>query len=77
MSTIDEGIEVLTGVRAGREKKDGTFPKYSVHGRVKARLKKLMEDSARLRKELSGDSEKDSSGKGPSDEEDLRKISMP
>jgi predicted ATP-dependent protease len=81
VSTIDEGIEVLTGVRAGREKKDGTFPKDSVHGRVKARLKKLMEDSARLRKELSGDSEKDSSGKGPSDnppdEEELRKISMP
>jgi predicted ATP-dependent protease len=68
VSTIDEGIEVLTGVRAGREKKDGTFPGDSVHGKVKARLKKLMEDSAKLRKELSGDSDKDLPNKGPLDE---------
>ncbi|MDR1979966.1 MAG: AAA family ATPase [Synergistaceae bacterium] len=61
VGSIDEGIEVLTGVRAGKEKRDGTFPRDSVHGKVKARLKKLMEDSAKLRKDLSGDSEKDAS----------------
>jgi predicted ATP-dependent protease len=70
VSTIDEGIEVLTGVRAGREKKDGTFPGDSVHGKVKARLKKLMEDSAKLRKRLSADSDKDSLNKDSLDEEE-------
>jgi predicted ATP-dependent protease len=57
VDTIDEGIEILTGVKAGRERKDGTFTPGSVHGRVKARLRKLLEDSARLRKKLSGDSD--------------------
>lgn len=59
VGTIDEGIEVLTGVKAGKEKKDGTFPVNSVHGKVKARLKKLLEDNLKLRKETSGDSVKD------------------
>ena len=54
------GIEVLTGVKAGKEKKDGTFSANSVHFMVKARLRKLLEDGARLRRELSGDSDKNS-----------------
>lgn len=45
---IDEGIELLTGVSAGRERKDGTYTEGSVHGRVKARLKKMLSDSMRL-----------------------------
>ncbi|MCS7005944.1 MAG: ATP-binding protein [Thermoleophilia bacterium] len=36
--TIDEGIELLTGRRAGRRRADGTFPPDSVHGLVAARL---------------------------------------
>jgi lon-related putative ATP-dependent protease len=36
--TIDEGIELLTGRRAGRRRKDGSFPPESVHGLVAARL---------------------------------------
>ncbi|MBR1672087.1 MAG: AAA family ATPase, partial [Fretibacterium sp.] len=40
VSSIDEGIELLTGVAAGRAHKDGSYTKGSVHGRVKARLKK-------------------------------------
>jgi predicted ATP-dependent protease len=59
VSTIDEGIELLTGVKAGREKKDGTFSTGSAHSRVRGRLKKLMEDSAKLRRDLSGDGNKD------------------
>jgi len=55
VDTIDDGIELLTGVKAGRIKKDGTFSAKSVHAKVKARLKKLLEDNSRLRKELGGD----------------------
>ncbi|MCL2010558.1 MAG: AAA family ATPase [Synergistaceae bacterium] len=54
VDTIDEGIEILTGVKAGKGKKDGTFSTNSVHSKVKLRLKKLLEDSSRLRKEFGG-----------------------
>jgi len=37
-ATIDEGIEILTGVPAGRPGEDGAYPPESVHGRVAARL---------------------------------------
>jgi lon-related putative ATP-dependent protease len=43
VSTIDEGIEVLTGVAAGKRGKDGKFPKNSVNGLVNERLLKLNE----------------------------------
>jgi predicted ATP-dependent protease len=36
--TIDEGIELLTGCRAGRRRVDGSYPPDSVHGLVAARL---------------------------------------
>jgi lon-related putative ATP-dependent protease len=36
--TIDEGIELLTGRRAGRRRRDGSYPPESVHGLVEARL---------------------------------------
>jgi lon-related putative ATP-dependent protease len=42
--TVDEGIEILTGVPAGQPNDDGTYPEDSVHGRVVARLKKLAEN---------------------------------
>jgi hypothetical protein len=38
VSTVDEGIELLTGRRAGRRRADGSFPPESVHGLVAARL---------------------------------------
>lgn len=36
--TIDEGIEILTGVPAGTADADGNYPENSVNGRVRARL---------------------------------------
>jgi len=41
VSTIDEGIEILTGVPAGEPQEDGTYPEDSVHGRVMARLAEI------------------------------------
>ena len=35
---VDEGIEVLTGVRAGTARPDGTFADDTIHGRVQAKL---------------------------------------
>ncbi len=38
VSTIDEGIELLTGVAAGELDGDGRYPSHSINGRVVARL---------------------------------------
>lgn len=38
IDTIDQGIEVLTGVKAGEIRKDGHYPEDSINGRVAARL---------------------------------------
>ena len=40
ISTIEEGIEVLTGVPAGRKDKDGKFPAGTVNYKVYEKLKK-------------------------------------
>lgn len=63
VGTIDEGIELLTGVRAGREHRDGSYAPASVHGRAKARLSKLLSDNVRLRKKLGGDDEENEGGR--------------
>jgi predicted ATP-dependent protease len=41
VKTIDQGIEILTGVRAGRRLEDGTFEADTVHQRVNERLRTL------------------------------------
>ena len=49
IETIDEGIEILTGIPAGGRKDDGTFPEGTVHGLVDrelARLAKAAKDAA-------------------------------
>lgn len=43
VNTIDEGLEVLTGVKAGKRSKAGHFPKNSVHALVEARMKATAE----------------------------------
>ena len=46
VSTVDEGIEVLTGVPAGDLQVDGEYPEGTVHRAVEQRLRQ-MADSAR------------------------------
>lgn len=53
VSTIDEGIEILTGVAAGKRDAGGNYPKDSVHGRVQASLESWLERSFRYKKEMS------------------------
>jgi hypothetical protein len=38
---VDEGMEILTGTKAGKRLKSGKFPKDSINGRVQARLEQL------------------------------------
>ncbi|NBB74170.1 MAG: hypothetical protein GVY35_10885 [Bacteroidetes bacterium] len=43
VETIDEGIEVLTGMTAGAPDDDGHYPEASFNYRVERRLKELAE----------------------------------
>ena len=43
LRTIDQGIELLTGVPAGEPGDDGTYPEGSVHRMVRDRLRRYAE----------------------------------
>jgi len=43
VKTIDEGMEVLTGVKAGERREDGTFENGTVNHKVDTRLKNMAE----------------------------------
>ena len=59
VSEIDEGIEILTGVEAGRQLKNGSFTEGSVHGLVRARLKKMLSDGMKLEKKFGSSTSKE------------------
>jgi predicted ATP-dependent protease len=44
--TIDEGIEILTGVKAGTRREDGSFEEGTVNWRVAARMAELADTLA-------------------------------
>ena len=43
VKTIDEGIEILTGVKAGKRLEDGTFEKDTLNYKVNERLRQMAE----------------------------------
>jgi predicted ATP-dependent protease len=43
VKTIDEGIEILTGIKAGERRKDGTFENGTVNYNVDKRLRDMAE----------------------------------
>lgn len=48
VKTIEEGIEILTGVPAGKQLPDGSFEKDSVYDRVDRRLREMAETAKRF-----------------------------
>src|SRR4030042_3746253 len=42
-SHIEQGLEILTGKKAGKKKKDGFYPKNSINFQIESRLRKLNE----------------------------------
>jgi lon-related putative ATP-dependent protease len=58
ISTVDEGIELMTGVSAGTPLDDGSFPADSIHGLTKACLRSWLERAAKVKRTLSGSSKK-------------------
>jgi len=49
VTTVDEGIEILTGVPAGEKKPDGTYPEGTVNDRVYKKLRYYAETTARYK----------------------------
>jgi predicted ATP-dependent protease len=48
VGTVDEGIEVLTGVSAGARNGDGSYPEGSVNDRVQKKLQSFTEQQKKL-----------------------------
>jgi lon-related putative ATP-dependent protease len=52
VSTVEEGIEILTGVPAGKPNKKGIYPAGTVYGAVQKKLKYYLERSRKIKKEF-------------------------
>ncbi len=50
VSNVEEGIEILTGVKAGKPNKKGNFPRGTVYGEVQHKLKEYFKRSVELKK---------------------------
>ena len=55
VDSIAQGIEILTGVPAGKPNKIGNYPKSSVFGKVQKKLRFYLERQFQLKKEFSGE----------------------
>ncbi len=64
VTTVEEGIEILTGMEAGKLQEDGSYPEGTLFRKVDDRLKEIME----IVREYGKDVEKDQ-GKKKNDEE--------
>lgn len=64
IETVEEALEILTGIPAGKLDGDGDYPDDSVHGRVQARLRRF----ARHKKDHDDDEDDDEDD----DDEDKR-----
>jgi lon-related putative ATP-dependent protease len=54
VATVEQGIEILTGVPAGKPDKDGNYPQESVYGAVQRKLKRYLESFQKIKKEFGG-----------------------
>jgi lon-related putative ATP-dependent protease len=52
VSTIEEGIEILTGVPAGEPNEEGIYPEETVFGKAQRKLKEFLERSHKYQKEF-------------------------
>jgi predicted ATP-dependent protease len=72
VKTVDEGIEILTGVKAGARQEDGTFEEDSVNGRVDRRLRELAEKMKGFGKEEKEAGEQRGEGAEEQEGEEMR-----
>ena len=51
VSTIDEGIEILTGLPAGERDKNGNYPENSINGKVQRKLRQYLSQNLEYRRQ--------------------------
>ena len=59
VETIDQGIEILTGIPAGEPDGEGSYPADSVNGKVHARLMELAEKRIAFGRKMQGEKKED------------------
>jgi lon-related putative ATP-dependent protease len=52
VATVEQGIEILTGVTAGKPDRDGNYPQESVYGAVQRKLKRYFESLQKIKKQF-------------------------
>ena len=57
VSTVEQGIEILTGIPAGTPDENGDYPVDTVFGKVQAKLKRYLERSFELKKQFESQNE--------------------
>jgi predicted ATP-dependent protease len=62
VETIDQGIEILTGIPAGERQADGSYPEGTINRMVDTRLREMLESM----KKFSGSADKEEKNKGNS-----------
>lgn len=50
VSTVEEGIEILTGVPAGKPDEKGDYPENTVYGKVQKKLKRYVKQAQQIKK---------------------------
>lgn len=57
VATIEEGIEILTGIPAGTPDKEGNYSKETVYGKVQEKLERYLKQSFKLKKQFEAEDE--------------------
>jgi lon-related putative ATP-dependent protease len=66
VTTVEEGLKLLTGTDAGKLQEDGSYPEGSVYRKVDDRLKEISEIVRKFSKELEGEGKKSEEDQGSS-----------
>ena len=66
VDSVEDGIKLLTGIRAGRHTKSGKFPKDTLYAKVEGRMREFSLRSEAYRKSISDEHKKRTGGKNNS-----------
>ncbi len=66
VTTVEEGLKILTGMDAGTLQEDGSFPEATVYRKVDDRLKEISEIVRKFSKDMEGDGKKSEEDEGSS-----------
>ncbi|MGA2936623.1 MAG: ATP-binding protein [Syntrophobacteraceae bacterium] len=66
VTTVEEGLSILTGMDAGKLQEDGSYPEGTVYRKADDRLKEISEIVRKFSKELEAEGKKSEEDEGPS-----------